>query len=263
MSFRSLAGVLAFLLATTATVRAEPVDTELILAVDVSRSMDMEEFELQRAGYVAAIRDPQFVRAIQQGMHGRIAIAYFEWASAPRPESLVAWSVIDSQASAEAFAAALAARPFDGYRGTSISSAIGYAGRLFDDNGFEGYRRVIDISGDGPNNIGPPVLAERQKVLDAGIVINGLPIIIRPSWSVGELDRYYETCVIGGPGAFVLPIRAVDEFATAIRRKLILEVSGVTPSRAIPIQAGAEIDCLIGEKLRGRYTDPFLPELNR
>lgn len=240
-----------------------PVDAELVLAVDVSRSMDMEEFELQRAGYVSAIRHPDFVRAVTQGMHGKIAIAYFEWAGSPRPESFVAWSMIEGQASADAFASALAARPFSGFRGTSISSAITYAGGLFDDNGYAGYRRVIDISGDGPNNIGPPVLAARQKVLDEGIIINGLPILIRPSWSVGDLGHYYEKCVIGGPGAFVLPIRAVDEFATAIRRKLIMEVSGGVQLRPIPIQAGAEIDCLIGETLRRRYSDPYFPQLDR
>jgi hypothetical protein len=257
--------MIAALLATCFPAAAEDqqVDAELVLAVDVSRSMDMEEFELQRAGYVSAIRHPDFVRAVSQGVHGRIAIAYFEWAGTPRPESLVAWSVIDGAASADAFATALAARPFNGFRGTSISGAISYAGGLFENNGFTGYRRVIDISGDGPNNIGPPVTAARQKVLDAGVVINGLPILIRPSWSVGDLGSYYEKCVIGGPGAFVLPIRAIDEFATAIRRKLIMEVSGAVSLQPIPIQAVEEVDCMIGETLRRRYSDPYFPELDR
>lgn len=240
-----------------------PVDAELVLAVDVSRSMDIEEIELQRAGYVAAIRNPAFVRAVQQGMHGKIALAYFEWAGSPRPESLLAWSVIKGQDDADAFADMLAARPYSGFRGTSISGAITYANMLFDNNGFAGQRRVIDVSGDGPNNIGSPILPERQKVLDAGVIINGLPILIRPSSSIGALDRYYEACVVGGPGSFVLPIRAPAEFATAIRLKLILEVSGTPAPKPIPAQASTGIDCLIGEKLRRRYTDPHFPELDR
>lgn len=254
--------VLASLLTTVPPVAAEGVDAELVLAVDVSRSMDPEEFEVQRAGYVAAIRHPDFVRAVEQGMHGRIAITYFEWASAPRPESQVAWAIIDGPASAESFAAALAARPFSAFRGTSISGAIGFATGLFDQNNVDGYRRVIDISGDGPNNIGLPVLGERQKALDAGIVINGLPILIRPSWAAVDLDKYYENCVIGGPGAFVMPVREVSEFATAIRRKLIMEVSGRFELKATPIQAG-QFDCLAGERQRRRYTDPYFPELDR
>lgn len=254
--------LLASLLATTPASAAEGVDAELVLAVDVSRSMDDAEFELQRAGYVAAIRHPDFIRAVQHGMHGRIAITYFEWASAPRTESQVAWAIIDGPESAETFATALAARPFNAFRGTSISGAIGFATGLFDQNNFDGFRRVIDVSGDGPNNIGLPVLGERQKALDAGIVINGLPILIRPSWTAVDLDRYYENCVIGGPGAFVMPIREASEFATAIRRKLIMEVSGATTLRPTPIQA-EQVDCLVGEKQRGRYTDPYFPELGR
>ena len=216
---------------------ASAVDVELVLAVDVSRSMDADEFTLQRAGYVEAIRHPDFVAAVRAGLRGRIAIAYFEWAGTIRQESLIQWQIIDGQDSAEAFAAALAGRPFGGYLGTSISSAIAFGAGLFDDNAMEGARKVIDVSGDGPNNAGPPVAAARDRAVSAGIVVNGLPILIRPSATVRDLDRYYADCVVGGPGSFVLPIRAPGEFATAIRQKLILEVSG-THSRTAHYPGG-------------------------
>lgn len=245
-------------------VAAEQVDVELVLAVDVSRSMDIEEFELQRAGYVAAIRDPDFVRAIQAGLNGRIALTYFEWAASPREESVVKWSIIDGPETAEAFAAKLAARPFSGYRGTSISGAITYGTRLFETNAYEGYRRVIDVSGDGPNNIGLPVLGARDAALAKGIIINGLPILVRPSGTMARLDTYYADCVIGGPGSFMLPIRDLAEFSTAIRRKLILEVSGREPAaKVVPIQAETVSKCTSGERQRRMFSDPYFPELNR
>lgn len=240
----------------------EAVDAELVLAVDASRSMDIEEFELQRAGYIAALRDPDFVRAVQAGSLGRVAIAYFEWASSPRAESLLGWRVVDGPESAEALAAELESRPFSSFRGTSISGALIYGRQLIEQNRFDAPRRVIDISGDGPNNAGTPVLAARDAVVEAGIVINGLPILVRPSGTASRLDLYYSDCVIGGPGAFVLPIRAASEFAAAIRRKLILEVSGIMPPpQPTPVQ-GVEA-CLMGEIERQRYSDPYFPELDR
>jgi len=258
-----LAGLLSFLCLGYGVVAAarQPVDVELVLAVDVSRSMDAEEFALQRAGYVEAIRHPDFVAAVRAGVNGRIAIAYFEWAGTVRLESLIPWQVIDGHDSAEAFAAALASRPAASYLGTSISGAIDFGAGLFDESGFEAPRQVVDISGDGPNNIGPPVAAARDRAVSAGIVVNGLPILIRPSSSIRDLARYYADCVVGGPGSFVLPIRAREEFATAIRRKLILEVSGAEPQpSAAP--AAALSDCLKGERDRQRYS-PYFPELDR
>ena len=134
---------------------------------------------------------------------------------------------------------------------------------MFDLGGFDGIRRVIDVSGDGPNNIGTPVLDARNKAVDAGIIINGLPILVRPSNTYRDLDRYYAECVIGGPGSFVLPIKAPEEFATAIRRKLILEVSGAPPpARTLPA-ADEPVDCLRGERDRRFYSDPYFPELDR
>jgi hypothetical protein len=250
--------------AKAALVAAEPVDVELVLAVDISRSMDSEEFALQRAGYVAALRHPDFINAVRAGMHGRIAVTYFEWAGTVREETLVSWQVIDSAESADAFARMLENRPVRSFRGTSISSALVFGAGLFDDNAFEGYRKVIDVSGDGPNNIGLPVIAARDAAVMDGITVNGLPILIRPSPTVRELDRYYAECVIGGLGSFVLPIRDASEFATAIRRKLILEVSGAPPEeRVVPVQGAQPVDCERGERERRLLSDPYYPELDR
>jgi hypothetical protein len=244
-------------------VAAEPVDVELVLAVDISRSMDPEEFALQRAGYVAALRHPDFINAVRAGNHGRIALTYFEWAGTVRHETQLPWTVIDGAETADAFAAALEKIPVRSFRGTSISGALVYGARLFDGNAFEGDRKVFDVSGDGPNNVGLPVVAARDAALAKGIIVNGLPILIRPSYTVRELDRYYSECVTGGPGSFVLPIRHASEFATAIRRKLILEVGGAPPAqRVIPVQAVEPMDCERGERERRLFSDPYLPQLD-
>ena len=149
----------------------------------------------------------------------------------------------------------------------SISGVIDYAVRLLQESPFQGTRRVIDISGDGPNNIGLPVTPTRDAAIAKGIVINGLPILISPSPSFSHLDQYYAQCVTGGPGAFVLPIHAASEFTTAIRRKLILEVSGIVDqgadARTARINATAPIDCLQGERERRLFSDPYFPELDR
>lgn len=250
--------------AKTLHVDIATVDVELVLAVDVSRSMDLEEFALQRAGYVAALRHPDFVAAVLAGANRRVAITYFEWAGTVREDSVVPWQLIDGAESAAAFADLLEARPFSGFRGTSISGAVTFGAGLFARNDAEGWRRVIDISGDGPNNAGLPITAARDAAVAAGIIINGLPILVRPSRTTESLDAYYAECVIGGPGAFVLPIRQVSEFATAIRRKLILEVSGTfDPSTTIKVQAEAPADCLAGERDRQRFSDPYFPGLDR
>jgi len=242
---------------------AQEVDVELVLAVDVSRSMDPEEFALQRAGYVAALRHPDFIQAIEQGAIGRIAVTYFEWAGSVREESVVPWQVIDGAESANAFADRLELNKTADYRGTSISRALTFATGMFDDNGYTAWRQVIDVSGDGPNNTGSPVEDARDAALGKGIVINGLPILIRPSPTFPDIDLYYAECVTGGPGSFVLPIREASEFATAIRRKLILEVGGIQPeARIVPVQAGEPIDCMKGERDRRFYGDRFFPELD-
>jgi hypothetical protein len=240
------------------------VDVELVLAVDISLSMDEKEFALQRAGYVEALRHPDFIQAVRSGNTGRIALAYFEWAGSVRDDAVINWQIIDSAESANSFADKVAARPFRSFRGTSISTALAFGTGLFDSANFAGERSVIDISGDGPNNIGPPVTATRDAATAKGVVINGLPILINPSPTFSHLDQYYAQCVAGGPGSFVLPIYSAAEFSTAIRRKLILEVSGIQDkARVMPVDAEAPIDCLQGERDRRFLTDPYFPELDR
>lgn len=239
---------------------AETVDLELVLAVDVSGSMDFEELTLQRDGYVAAIAHPEVINAIRGGYRGRIALTYVEWAGPASQVVAVPWTAVHDAASARTFAAAVAAAPVARIRGTSISGVLAFAAGLFDGNGFEGTRRVIDVSGDGPNNMGDPVEPARDRVVARGIAVNGLPLLIRPSlsaWSGGPgLDTYYRDCVIGGPGAFVVPVQDIRNMAQAVRRKLIVEIAGLSP-RLVPatfsVAARSRTDCLIGEKLWGRW----------
>ena len=235
-----------------------PVDLELILAVDVSRSMDVDEQKLQRDGYVAALTHPEIIAAITQGRRGRIALSYIEWAGPGTQYKVVDWRVIDGPDSAGAFAAKLAQAPIQQFRGTSIANGLVFVAPQFDNNGFEAARRVIDVSGDGPNNMGMPIELARDTVVGAGITINGLPIMIKRAAgfaSIPNLDVYYEDCVIGGFGAFLVVVRSADQFAEAIRRKLVLEIAGNEP-KVIPAAAtasGTRIDCLIGEKLREQW----------
>lgn len=238
---------------------AEKVDLELVLAVDVSGSMDPQELQIQRDGYVAALSHPEVVNAIRGGYAGRIAVVYVEWAGPGSQVVTVPWAAVHDAASAQAFAAAVAAAPVARIRGTSISGSLAFTSGLFEANGFEGTRRVIDISGDGPNNMGVPVEPVRDRVIAQGIVINGLPLLIRPSMAsaygdVG-LEDYYRDCVIGGPGAFVVAVQDMGRFADAVRRKLVFEIAG-GPPRVIPAAfrpVRGKSDCLIGEKLWGRW----------
>jgi hypothetical protein len=248
--------------AAAAPANAVPVDVELVLAVDVSESMDRQEYAVQRVGYVQALRDPAFIQAARSGPHGRVAVTYFEWAGSVHNASVVPWQVIDSAESARAFAAKLEARPFRAFRGTSISGALSFGVSSLQSNGFQGRRLVIDISGDGPNNYGRPVIAARDEAVVQGVTVNGLPVMIRPSPIFPDMDRYYAACVIGGPGSFVLPVRAASEFVPAIRRKLVLEVSGGTVA-AVPVAVTSLVDCLAGERARQSLSDRYYPELDR
>jgi len=257
--------VALFLLAWLAAAAAPTeVDVALVIAVDVSESMDRGELAVQRAGYVAAFTHPELLRAVRAGRTGRIAVTYVEWAATVRRGTVVPWQVIDGDAAAERFAAAIAAHPSGSFRGTSISAALAYGAEALDSSGLAAARRVIDVSGDGPNNIGGLVTRARDAVVAGGIIVNGLPILIRPSPSYPPMDAYYAACVIGGPGAFVMPVRRVSELAEAIRRKLVMEVSGLPAAGAI-VQAasGPAVDCLAGEKLRRALTDRFYPGLDR
>jgi len=228
--------LLAALAGAPAVAAAEdvPVDLELVLAVDISGSVDEVEAILQREGYMAALRHPQVIEAIETGMFGRIAVTYVEWAGDQYQRTMLDWTLIDGAPSAYAFADALAETPLTTGHWTSLSTAIDYAVPLFDNNGFEGFRRVIDISGDGYNNRGRPVEWARDEAVAAGITINGLPIVNdRPNPWGGrppiDLDRYYEQRVIGGPGAFIVVAETYSSFASAILSKLLLEIAGETP----------------------------------
>ncbi len=243
----------------------ENVDLELVLAVDVSLSMDKDEQRLQRDGYVAAFRDPNILNAIKSGPNGRIAVTYVEWAGSRIQSVVIPWQVIESSEDAHAFAEALASKPIERALLTSISEAVLVSSRLFATSPVRGLRRVIDVSGDGPNNTGSPVELARDRVVAAGIVINGLAIELGRGtglytyFDLPDLDRYYKDCVVGGAGAFVLSIRDKRKFATAIRQKLLLEIAGRTPRKATRLwraQYSTETekyDCLIGEKLWQQY----------
>jgi hypothetical protein len=210
------------------------VDLELVLAVDVSRSMNLLEQMKQREGYAMAFRHPEVLAAIEDGPHGRIAVAYVAWAGLVEQELVVPWLVIESAEDAARLSASLEAvalrhtstvGPLQS--GTSISEALTFSAGLFEENAIIAPRRTIDISGDGPNNSGTPILAARDAVLAAGIVINGLPLIFGKSTL--PLGDYYENCVIGGPGAFVITVSDPGDFAVSIRRKLVLEIADLRP----------------------------------
>ncbi len=234
---------------------AVPVDVELVIAVDVSYSMDPEEQALQREGYVQALTSREFLMALRQGINGKIAVTYFEWAGPNDQKTVMPWRIIDGPESADAVAAEISRAPYRRASRTSISGALIYAKPLFDNSGYRGLRRVIDVSGDGANNSGMPVVPVREDVLAAGITINGLPIMLkRPNantMDIEELDIYYEDCVIGGPGAFVIPIREREKFIEATRTKLVLEIAGRQPeTRVIPAKSDKpRISCTIGERL--------------
>jgi hypothetical protein len=231
------------------------VDTALVLAVDVSYSMDPEEQELQREGYMQAITSREFMQALKGGMNGRIAITYFEWANAGDQRVIVPWRMIDGPEAADAVAAEIGRAGYRRASRTSISGALMFAQPLFESSGYKAIRRVIDVSGDGANNHGPLVTLVRDEVVAKGITINGLPIMLkRPNsmtMDIGRLDVYFEDCVIGGPGAFVIPIKQREKFTEAIRTKLVLEIAGRTPApRVVPAAANApRISCTIGERL--------------
>ena len=208
----------------------EPVDLELVLAVDVSGSIDDYEATLQRQGYMSAVVHPRVIDAIESGLLQRIVVTYIEWSGDFNQRTVVGWTVIDGKESALAFASALSETPVVRARRTSISAAIDYVVPKFENNGYEGTRRVIDISGDGYNNIGRDVRDARDAAVAAGITINGLPIINdrpnpfgRPPPS--DLDDYYEDNVIGGPGSFVFVAESFENFAQAILSKLIREIA--------------------------------------
>jgi hypothetical protein len=213
------------------------VDAAVVLAADVSRSIDDGEFALERRGYAEAIQGKKFLDAISTGPHGAIALAYVEWAGESEQAIVVDWAVIRSVADARAFAAALSAAPRSFVGRTAIGSAISFAFALFSETKFATDRRVIDVSGDGTSNQGSPVTAARDAAVGAGAIINGLTIFNRRAAAMGGylalhtnppggLAQYYRDNVIGGTGAFVVPIDDFNSFGDAMVRKLVNEIAG-------------------------------------
>jgi hypothetical protein len=257
------------------------VDLELVLAVDISRSMDYDEHELQRDGYVEAFRHRDVINALMSGPQGRIAVTYMEWAGEGATYQVIPWTIIDSSNAAHAFADRLAEEPIRGERRTSISGALFAAADLIEGNDIVAFRRAIDVSGDGANNAGLPVEEARAYVLRRDITINGLPILLNKpgggfgnGYDIEHLDRYYKHCVIGGEGAFIAPVYDLKHLAATIRKKLVLEIAGLDiEPEAAPVQFAEtqpaladgpalrriqlklpteKSDCLIGEKARMR-----------
>ena len=224
----ALAGLLggywaALAAGSTANAEVGPsVDLHLVLAVDVSGSVNEQRFQLQKNGYVAAFRDRRVLRAIHSGQAKAIAVTMMQWTGPTLQFQVVPWTLIKDEAASDAFAARIAAAPRELHGGgTSISGAIDYAVSLFARSPFAGGRRVIDLSGDGANNRGRPAEAARDEAIKAGVVINGLPILELES----DLEEFYRRNVIGGPNAFVIPVERFEEFGDAILKKLILEIA--------------------------------------
>lgn len=242
------AAVIAWpLLAPGSSARADAVDLELVLAVDVSRSVDAEEAALQREGYAAAFRHPAVIGAIQSNPQGRIAVAYVEWAGTDFQRLTIPWTIVSDAASGAAFADTIMRQDRVSWSWTSLSGAIDFSMRTLAISPHRGTRRVIDISGDGVNNNGRPADVARDEALAAGVTINGLVIMNdRPTPGFSEyypsrlpVDEFYRNHVIGGPGAFVVTIADFSSFAYAIRNKLIREIAAAPPpDRSRPGEPG-------------------------
>jgi len=218
-----LAALALALLALATPVRAQPnVDLLLVLAVDASGSVNQERFELQRRGYAEAFRNPRVLNAVRGGSTGSIAVTMVQWTGPTMQVQVVPWTLIKDERTITAFADAIEAAPrqlFGG--GTSISGAIDYSMLILPSAPFKGFKRVIDVSGDGSNNRGRDVREARDDAVRAGVVINGLPILSLEPY----LDKYYFDQVIGGPGAFMIPAESYEKFSDAVLRKLILEIA--------------------------------------
>jgi Protein of unknown function (DUF1194) len=256
---RSLASLLlaaGLLVLGTWSAHAETeVDLALVLAVDVSLSMEPDEQELQRQGFVEAFQSPEVHEAIGRGMLGRIAVTYVEWAGAGYQQVVVPWTVIEHPADSHAFAARLAQTSIHRFGYTSISGAIDFSLKQLRESGVTPVRQVIDISGDGANNQGRIVTAARDEAVAQGVTVNGLPLMLkRPDgmWDIDNLDLYFQDCVIGGPGAFMIPVREKHQIAQAVRTKVVREIAAKPQARSLvqPAQAEERANCLAGELRR-------------
>jgi hypothetical protein len=234
----ALVGSIATLTVPIAARSQTAVDLQLVLAVDVSRSIDEVEAELQRRGYVEALTSQRVVDAILSGEQKRIALCYTEWAGTHYQVVVIDWTVIDSPAAARSFADKLAEAPRTSQSWTAVGAALAFAAQRFDNSGFESKRRVIDVSGDGRTNDGPPAELVRDRLVAQGIVINGLPVMMNRT-NFGRppdtgLDKYYEENVIGGPGSFMISAANFDDFGRAVRSKLVREISAAPTPRPTP-----------------------------
>lgn len=240
-------------LAQLATAQVIDVDIELVLAVDTSRSMDIDELALQREGYASALESPRFGQAISGGMLGKVALMYMDWGGSGRHRVILPWTILSGPEDARAAAAILRAQPVANQSGTGISGAIIKGVEYIEGNPIRGTRRVIDVSGDGPNNEGRPVTEARDVARALGIEVNGLPIMLKRAggiYNLETLDIYYEDCVITGPAAFVMPVHDPSQLTPAILRKLVLEIAGEMPEARARLRNAVGSDCLIGEQRR-------------
>lgn len=221
------------------------VDIEIVLAADISQSLDVDEHRLQRQGYVEAFRNKDVIAAFTSGPRKRIAVTYMEWAGDFEPMQTIPWTIIDGEASAYAFAAQLQGKKIYGEQRTSISRALTTAAALIENNGITSSRQIVYLSGDGANNMGPPVEPVRDELVKRGIVINGLPLMLGKPWEYYDIERmdvYFRNCVVGGEGAFVEPVRDLQQFSTVLASRLTGRAAGPLPPR------DASYDCMIGEK---------------
>ena len=259
--FRFASLLLAWAVLTTAPARAEiEVDLALVIAVDVSFSMDPDEQSLQREGFIEAFRSPIVHDAIRRGAVGRIAVSYMEWAGAGDQRLVLPWTVIESREGANDFADQLSRKPTRRASRTSISGAIDYAVKMQEESGVSAIRRVIDVSGDGPNNQGRSVLAARADAIARNMTINGLPIMLKDAgyFDIQDLDLYYRDCVIGGQGAFMVPAKDKAQFRDAVKTKIIMEIaSAPVAGRAAALDGGSLVilaqetrraNCFAGEQ---------------
>ncbi len=242
-SGRFLLALFAAVVLGAGVARAELVDVALVLAADVSRSIDEGEFKLQRQGYAAGITSPRVLTAIQAGTHRAITVCFIEWAGPDEQNIVVKWTVIRDAEGAADFAATLASAPRSFSGRTSISAAIDFAMAEFGKSGVEADRRIIDVSGDGTNNAGRPITDARDEAIGQGVTINGLAIINkRPegyffahTQPPGGLPNWYKENVVGGPGAFLQVVEDFTTFGDAITNKLLTEIASAEPRLAAPL----------------------------
>jgi hypothetical protein len=231
----ALVGSLAAMAGGATGARAQSVvDLQLVLAVDVSRSIDEVEAELQRRGYIEALGHARVVDAILSGEHRKIALCYVEWAGTHYRTVVIDWTIIDSENAARRFSERLAESPRTSQSWTAVGAALAFSASRFEASGVTSKRRVIDISGDGRTNDGPPAELIRDRLVAQGIVINGLPVMMNRT-NFGRppdmlLDKYYEENVIGGPGSFMIVASNFEDFGRAVRSKLIREISSAEPT---------------------------------